>query len=209
MCKFLRHKCMIFFILYAKLAFLLLLLPITVFDSNLLSPPQTFAFFSSLHPSHQLGWSLLTSASSCIIHLSLLSLVPFGLHRKGLLSNFILATFPPLSLVPFEFFQMCKTFFGYEICLFRFVGRFHVQHSHISFLHRWIQIVYPEMSPSIKLHLRHNLPEWLCPIANRQQQCFYLIISCIHSLYASLVPFADSPHFSSPLMSFFIIGLNV
>ena len=65
------------------------------------------------------------------------------------------------------------------------------------------------MSPSIKLHLRHNLPSRLCLIANRQQQCFYLIISCIHSLYANLAPFANRPHFSSPQMSFFIIGLNV
>ena len=123
-------------------------------------------------------------ATSVLVFMAL-NLIYYVLHKPLLFSLFTHSFC--FSLVPFEFFQMFKTFFGYEICLFRFVGCSHVQHAHVSFLHRRIQGMYLEMSPAIKLHLRHNLPAWLCLIANRQQQCFYLIISCIHCLHQGRV----------------------
>ncbi len=99
-----------------------------------------------------------------VYFISLSSLVPFesSLTFLAIFSHFLTWSLlnralhffhPPSlstsSLVPFEFFQMFKTFFGYEICLFRFVGCFHVQHTYIPFLHRWIQVVYPKMTTTI------------------------------------------------------------
>lgn len=155
-----------------------------------MSSTNLLLFFSSLHPSHQLAWSLLNRAlrshtyplSTFTSHSLAWSpeVFPSRENRpppKRLFVYFILATFPPLSLVPFEscfalshppsiftslsliglvsslvpfeFFQMFKTFFGYEICLFRFVGCFHVQHTHIPFLHCRIQVVYSKMTTTI------------------------------------------------------------